>query len=187
MFRNNGKLTIPLFTILTLLTTASSLRAADIPTVFYVSNNDTSSRVSYGIRLNSNCSPAGSNPVYYYWLRTSGSTRELGSFEQAGYGIANQSISGNNVDLVFRLFQRYGIEKPLTVTSFRSSNGSCEARAFTTINGVRTQLSHAHVQVNSTRVFGQTIGGTVLSIELVSLDQSTEMIPCRSNCTYGIP
>jgi Domain of unknown function (DUF4833) len=165
--------------------------ASDIPAVFYISNNDTDSKVAYGIRLNSNCSPVGNNPIYYYWLRTNNSTRNLNNLEEGAYGISRQSVSGNNITFRVNAFQRYNIQKPVKITTSRSSNGGCQAAAFTTFNtnnGVTTKkLSSAHIEGRSRKFMGKTVQFTVKNVIITAGDQSSETISCSSNCTVGIP
>lgn len=161
--------------------------ATDIDTVFYISSSDNDSKVHYGIHLNSNCSPVRSNPVYYYWLRSDGSTRQLNSQEENGYGISNQAVSGNTVNLGANGFQRYGDGRPLAIKTSRSSNGSCQAHASTTIRGVSTQLAHSRVLVQRRKILGQTVQARVLGIVLTGSNGSSETMPCSRNCTVGLP
>jgi len=155
-------------------------------TVFYVSTSGSTGQVNYDIHLNPDCSPAGATPVYDYHKKADGSIRELNSLEQEGYRIVNQTLSGNSVTLIINAFEDHGIEKPITITSSRLGNGACQSQAFITIDGDRTQLSHAHVDVNRRTMWGQTVGLQILSISLVGLNQQTETIACDANCSYGL-
>ncbi|MFL9449597.1 DUF4833 domain-containing protein [Tolypothrix bouteillei VB521301_2] len=166
---------------------ASPSLANDVSNIFYISNSDTDSKVTYGIRLDSNCLPTGSNPVYYYWLRTNGSTRKLNNIEESVYGISSQSSLGNNVTFRINGFQNRGIQNSVAITSSKSNNGGCQSQAFTTINGVQTQLSYAYVQARSKEVAGIPVQFRVLNVTLIGLNQQSETIPCRSNCTIGLP
>jgi hypothetical protein len=185
MLRNKDKLTIAGLINLLLLSIPSLSLADSTQTIFYVATNGNTGRANYDIRLNSDCSPAPNNPVYVYWKKADGSTRELNSMEQQGYGISNQSVTGNKVSFTINAFQNYGINKPITVTSSRSSSG-CQNQASTTINDVPTQLSHADVKVNRTQLMGVIVGLRILDITLVGANQQSETIACRSNCSYGI-
>ncbi len=184
MLKKSSKSTI-ITSIIGLLTVSPAF-AIDVSSVFYISNTDTDGKATYGIQLNSNCSPAGSNPVYYYWQRVDGSKRKLSKLEEGGYGISGQSVSGNNVTFRVNAFQKRGIDKPVTITSSRSSNGACQATALTTINGVQTTLSYAHIQGISQKFLGETVGFTVQKITITSSNQNSENITCRSNCKIGI-
>jgi hypothetical protein len=171
-----------------MLLAAPTLALADnAQTAFYVSSSGDSGRVNYDIRLNPDCSPVGSAPVYYYWRKDDGSTRPLNGMEQIGYGINHQSVSGNTVTLALNAFQDHGITKALTITSSKATNGTCKVQAFTTIDGSSAQLEYAMVQVDRTKILGQTVGLHVLSITLVGADQASETVACSSNCTYGVP
>lgn len=183
---NKSQLTFLWLIHLVLLCATFPASAKDIPTLFYISNNDNTSQVHYGIRLNSDCSPVEETPIYYYWRRTDGSTRQLKRQEQKGYGISSQLVSGNNVTLAFNAFQRYGLQKSLAITTSRTSNGGCQARAFTSIGGATTQLSHARVQVRSQKLFGETVQIQVQNLTLVGSNQRSETIGCRSNCKHGL-
>ncbi len=155
-------------------------------TVFYVSTSGSTGQVNYDIHLNPDCSPVGATPVYDYHKKADGSIRELNSLEQEGYRIVNQTLSGNSVTLIINAFEDHGIEKPITITSSRLGNGACQSQAFTNIDGDRTQLSHAHVEVNRRTMWGQPVGLEILSISLIGLNQHTETIACSSNCSYGL-
>lgn len=185
MLKKSSQSTI-ITSIIGLLLTVSPALAIEVSSVFYISNTDTDGKATYGIQLNSNCSPAGSNPVYYYWQRVDGSKRKLSKLEEGGYGISGQSVSGNNVTFRVNAFQKRGIDKPVTITSSRSSNGACQATALTTINGVQTTLSYAHIQGISQKLGGQTVGFTVQNITITASNRKSETIPCRSNCKVGI-
>jgi hypothetical protein len=186
MLKKYKQSTIITWTSLGLLLTASPALAIEVSPIFYISNTDTDGRATYGIQLNSNCSLAGSNPVYYYWQRADGSKRKLSKLEEGAYGISGQSVSGNNVTFKVNAFQKRGIDKPVTITTSRSSNGTCQATALTTINRLQTQLSYAHIQGISKKFLGETVGFTVQKITITSSNQNSETITCRSNCTIGI-
>ncbi len=174
------------WTNLGLLFAVSPAFAIDVSSVFYISNTDTDGRATYGIQLNSNCSPAGTNPVYYYWQRVDGSKRKLSKLEEDGYGTSSQSVSGNKVTFRVNAFQKRGIDKPVTITTSRSNNGACQATALTTINGVQTPLSYAHIQGISKKFLGETVGFTIQNITITASNRKSETITCRSNCTIGI-
>jgi Domain of unknown function (DUF4833) len=178
---------ITALTTLSLIVAASPTLANDTSSVFYISNNDTDGRATYGVQLNSNCSPSGNNPVYFYWQRADGSKRELSKLEKTAYGISNSSVSGKKVTFSVNAFQKRGIDKPVTITTSRSSSGSCQATALTTIKGVETPLSHAHIQGKSKKIAGETVQFTVQNITITALNQNSETIACRSNCKVGIP
>jgi len=154
-------------------------------TAFYVSTNGRTGRVNYDIHLNSDCSPVSNNPVYTYYKKADGSTRPLSSQEAEGYQISQQSVSGNTINLVLSAFQHYGIERPITITTTRSTTGNCHIQTLTTISGAPTPLAYAHVEVNRRQLLGQTVGVQLLTLSLVGLNQQHETFICQSNCTYG--
>ncbi|HEY9597748.1 MAG TPA: DUF4833 domain-containing protein [Cyanophyceae cyanobacterium] len=172
-----------------ILLSASSLSLAEsnkTQTVFYVDTSGSTGHVNYDIHLNSDCSPISDNPVYNYYKKSDGSTRQLNNLEQEGYSIASQSVSGKTVNLTIGAFQHHGIEKSIAITTSKLANGTCQTRAFTTINGTQTQLAYAHVEVNRTQILGQTVGVHILNISLVGTNQRSETVACSSNCRYGL-
>lgn len=189
MFKHKNKFAIVAFTHLILLSAASPLLADDIPSVFYISKNDNANQVHYGIRLNQECAPMGSKPVYVYWKKENGTTRELIQLEQAGYGISSQSVSGQRVDITLNAFQNRGIQKPIAINSVKLNNGRCQASAFTTINGKTVQLSSLQIQLNNISrnpLNGGTIGGTIVNLTLIASTRDREVISCTSDCRFGL-
>lgn len=186
MLTHPSKLAIALLINSGLLAMSIPALANTTQIVFYVSTSDSTGQVDYDIHLNPDCSPAGSTPVYDYRKKADGTIRELNSLEQEGYRIVNQTRAGNSVTLIINAFQHYSIEKPITVTTSRLSNGTCQTQAFTSIDGDRTSLSHAHVDVNRRTLWGQTVGLQILSVSLIGTNQQTETIACTSNCSYGL-
>lgn len=154
-------------------------------TIFYVSTSGRNGNVNYSIQLNPDCSPAGNQPVSTYYKNQDGSTRPLNQLEQEGYSISSQSVAGNTINVALGTLQQHGIEKPITITSSRLMNGTCQTGAITSINGTPTQLAYAYVEVNRRQILGQTVGLQVLNISLVGVNQQSETIVCSSNCQYG--
>lgn len=162
--------------------------ANDIPSVFYISKNDNGNQIHYGMKLDSNCFPQGTTPVYVYWIRENGSTGNLLRLEEPAYGIYSQKVSGQNVDVLLNFFQNRGINKLITLKNTKLSTGTCQSQAFTQIN--RHQRRLTTIDINLTQVLrnpftGSTIGGTVVNLSLIGLE-SKEIIPCTSSCRFGI-
>ncbi|MDJ0707446.1 MAG: DUF4833 domain-containing protein [Leptolyngbyaceae cyanobacterium MO_188.B28] len=174
-------------TIVNLFWASLPVRATGDRTAFYVSSSGSRSQVNYDIQLNEDCNPADAASVDYYMLRSDGSTRELNSMEQEGYGIAEQlPLSNNRLDLRLNVFQQYGIDKTLTISSSKDNTGDCQIKTFTTINDSQSQLSHVYVDVDRTKVLGVTVRIQILSLTLVGLEQQAETITCTENCVYGL-
>ncbi|MBW4578149.1 MAG: DUF4833 domain-containing protein [Tildeniella nuda ZEHNDER 1965/U140] len=170
------------------LSIASSSVAKDVSSLFYVSKSDNRNQAHYGVQLNQKCLPTNSRPVYAYWRMANGKTEELLSIEEPAYGIASQSVSGNNTNLILNGFQNRGIQRMIALTA-SGSNGRCQAKAYTNINGVRKELSYIHIDLADVRrnpFGGGTIGGRVVRLTLISSDGTQEAIPCSSNCRFGI-
>ena len=184
--KKNSKSLIAL-TIANLFLASLPVQATGDKTAFYVSSSGSGSQVNYDLQLDEDCMPEDADSVDYYMLRSDGSTRELNSMEQEGYGIAEQSpLSNNSLDLQLNVFQQYGIDKTLTISSSRGNTGDCQVRTFTTINNNQSQLSHVYVDVDRTKVFGVTVRIHILSLTLVGLNQQAETIECSVNCVYGL-
>ncbi|HEY9622243.1 MAG TPA: DUF4833 domain-containing protein [Crinalium sp.] len=165
---------------------ATTAQVSTTQTAFYVSTSGRAGHVNYDVQLNSDCSPIRTNPVHSYYKKSDGSTRQLDHLEQEGYSITNQSVTGNTVNLTIAALQHYGIEKPITITSSRLPNRTCQTRAFIPINGTPTPLSYVHVEVNRRQLLGQTVGIDILNISLVGSNQQSETVACSSNCHYGL-
>ncbi|MBV8887193.1 MAG: DUF4833 domain-containing protein [Chroococcidiopsidaceae cyanobacterium CP_BM_RX_35] len=191
MFRHKDKCAIFL-TGFSLLFVASSSLANNAQSIFDVSSNDTANRVNYGIRLNTDCSISGTNPVYSYVRKADGETRSLNSLEQNVYQVSQSVVSNNRVELVFDSLQSRGVQKPITVTTSELNNKDCQVSAFTIINGTRTQLVSVYAQISRTVVevpfIGRkTTGGTLHSITFIGSNQNKEEIQCPSDCSMGLP
>lgn len=189
MFKRQNKFAILSVTNLIFLSFALSSRGDDIASIFYVSKNDNGNQIHYGIRLNQNCLPEGSNPVYVYWVRENRTTGNLLSVEEPAYGISSQSVSGEDVEVILKFFQDRGIQKPIIFKTFKLNNGTCQARAFARIDGSQKQLSNIHILLKDifrNPLTGSTIGGTVVNLTMFSSNKEQEVISCTSDCRFGI-
>ncbi len=191
MFRHKDKFAILLLSNFILLFVASSSSANNVQSIFDVSSNDTDNRVNYGIQLNPDCLIGETNPVYSYVRKANGETRPLNSLEQDVYKISQSVVSNNKVQLVFDSLQSRGLQRPITVTTSKLNDKSCQVSAFTVINDTRTQLVSVYVQVSRTvveipLVGKKTIGGTLHSIMFIGSNQNKEEIQCPSNCSMGL-
>lgn len=179
------------FTNFILLSGAAPLLANDIPSVFHIAKNDNANQVHYGIRLNQNCVPIPNKPVYVYWQKEDGTTKELMQLEQAGYGIFSQSVSSSKVDIILNAFHSRGIQKIISFKPVKLNNGSCQASAFTSINGKSRELTKLYIllsNINRNPFTGGTIGGRIVNLTLISStndEKSEEVISCTSDCRFG--
>jgi hypothetical protein len=72
-----------------------SFGAHDVRTVFHVAKSDDRNRVDYGIHLDGECQPIGSEPMYVYWHRFEPGQAlygDLNALDRRAYGIASQSV-----------------------------------------------------------------------------------------------
>ncbi|MFB2768268.1 DUF4833 domain-containing protein [Pelatocladus sp. BLCC-F211] len=165
--------------------------AENIPSIFFVSSNNNGNQVHYGIKLNQDCSPKGSKPVFAYWRMKNGSTKNLLKEQRPAFDIATQSVSGDKVNISLRVFEGRGMKKPLTIQTLRANDGICRAKAWMVINGKPAELSNFYLSLaNIKRFFGLTIGGRVVSITVSGFNDNRkaveEIIPCPSQCSFGL-
>lgn len=191
MFNRQTQFALAGFANFILFSSAAPLLANDIPSVFHIAKNDNANQVHYGIRLNQNCVPIANKPVYVYWQKEDGTTRELMQIEQAGYGIFSQSVSSTKVDILLNALHSRGIQKLISFKPVKLNNGSCQASAFTSINGKSRQLTRLYIllsNINRNPFTGGTIGGRIINLTLISSTKdgkNEEVILCTSDCRFG--
>lgn len=156
--------------------------AASLNSIFFISKSDNDNQVHYGVQTNADCSLESSKPVYPYWKLESGRLERLLSIEVPAFGIASQSVSGNEVVMEVNGFKERGISKPITIRSTRLKSQRCQISAFTQINGEITQLLQVHIDLTRSGFFG--LGGTVHSVTFYGADKKQEKILCESNCSF---
>lgn len=175
---------------LLLLPIAPSL-AENIPSMFFVASNNNKNQVHYGMKLNQDCSPKGTKPVFAYWRMKNGSTKNLLEEQRPAFDIATQSVSGDKVNISLRVFESRGMKKPITIQTLRANDGICRTKALMVINAKPAELSNFYLSLaHLKRFFGITIGGKVVSITVSGFNNSQqaveETIPCDSQCSFGI-
>jgi hypothetical protein len=162
--------------------------ANDVRSVFYISKSENGNQVHYGIKLNQNCLPANNRPVYVYWLMESGKTEGIVPvLETPAYGIGSQKVFGNNVNIVLNGLKNRGVEQIRLASS--KSGGRCQVKAYTEINNVEKQFSRVHIDLVATKQNPLTRGalaGRIVQWTIFRSDGTREIIPCRSNCKFGI-
>ena len=165
-----------------LLVSTTYSYAASLNSIFFISKSDNDNQVHYGVQTNADCSLKSSKPVYPYWKLESGRLEHLLSMEVPVFGIASQSVSGNEVAIEVNGFKGRGISKPITIRSTRSKSQGCQISAFTKVNGGVTRLLQVHIDLTRDGFLG--LGGTVHSITFYGADQKQEKIVCKSNCSF---
>ncbi|MDB9374892.1 DUF4833 domain-containing protein [Nodularia sphaerocarpa] len=165
-----------------LLIPATSSYATDLNSIFLISKSDNGNQVHYGVQTDLDCSLKTAKPVYPYWKLQNGRLEPLLAMEVPAFGIARQSVSGNEVVMEVNGFKGRGIAKPIIFRSTQSANQGCQISAFTQINGEVTQLLKVHIDLTRSGFFG--LGGTVHSITFYGADEKQEKIVCKSNCRF---
>jgi hypothetical protein len=138
----------------------SELARRDVATVFFISKSDDHNRVDYGMRLDHDCVPPR-DAVFPYWheFEPKERTHPLGAFEDRAYGIDEQHLvsrTAHSADYVVKL-KRF--DRPITITTVQSRDGTCSARARMTIDSVaNAEFSDAFAQL-----------GGLLSVDYIEL------------------
>jgi hypothetical protein len=124
--------------------------AYDVHTLFAIDKNTDRNQVQYGIRLDRDCVPRGSEPVYAYWRqfeRGADVTDDLNFLDRTVYGIKDQHVAaqpGGITRVVIRL--RATSDRAIGVY-VRKENGACVGDAVTYIGGISARLRLVHVEL----------------------------------------
>ncbi|GAB1538721.1 hypothetical protein NUACC21_13850 [Scytonema sp. NUACC21] len=148
-------------TLLLVLTTHAY--ATRLNSIFFITKSDNGNQVHYGVQTNADCSLKSPKPAYPYWKLESGRLEGLLTIEVPVFGIASQSVSGNEVIMEVNGFKRRGISKPIMIRSTRLGSQGCQISAFTRINGEAARLLQVHIDLTRHGLFG--LGGTVHSMK----------------------
>lgn len=144
------------------------LAPRDIATVFFISKSDDHNRVDYGMRLDGNCVPLTS-AVFPYWheFEPTERTHALGAFEDRAYGIEEQRLISHGRNGGEYLVKLKQLDRSITITTSRASDGRCVAVAHTKIDNVgKAEFSDAFAQlggflsVDYVEVHGRDANGT---------------------------
>lgn len=152
----------------------------NLNSIFFVSKSDNGNQVHYGVQVNPDCSFRTTRPVYPYWKLENGRLEGLLRVEVPAFGIARQSISGNQVVMEINGFRRRGLSKPITIQSSRQGNQNCQILAFANINGENIQLTRVHLDLTK----HSFLSGTLHSITFYGTGSKQEKIMCQSNCRF---
>jgi hypothetical protein len=167
---------------LLLIPSTSSYATKDLNSIFFISKSDNGNQVHYGVQTNPDCSLKTAKPVYPYWKLQNGRLEGLEPMEVPAFGIARQSVSGDEVVMEVNGFKSRRISRPIMIRSTPSANQGCQISAFTEINGEPSQLLRVHIDLTRSGFFG--LGGTVHSITFYGANQKQENIVCESNCRF---
>jgi hypothetical protein len=139
------------------ITLFATVAAADSPLphgalpVLSIAKSENKNQVQYVVRVDDQCAPVGSAPVFAYWrMLEQGPTKTtpILSREVSAYGIASQSIlardaSGGQVRVVLNALR----QRPITVVTSRGSDGVCLARAIASIAGASARIFNVYVRL----------------------------------------
>jgi len=122
---------------------------ADARSVFFIAKSQNRNQVHYGVRLNRDCNPVGSRPVFAYWrmFENQGALEPLLGTEAPAYGLDDaQEIVNTSDSSHIRVRLRAFRDRPLLVT-ITSKGVQCVAEASTTIAGVNAKLDSMYVRL----------------------------------------
>jgi hypothetical protein len=122
----------------------------DVRSTFHVAKSENQNQVHYAVRLDAECRPVGTRPVFAYWQRLKGKKRVDGELDGLGSGVYGASdeqkvartAQGGSVELFVKALKKVRI----TIEVQKSTQG-CRAVPYTTILGQRVRLSHAFLQL----------------------------------------
>jgi hypothetical protein len=124
----------------------------DVQTVFYISKSRGRNRVDYGMRLDAACAPSKREAVFPYWRQLEYSpytVSPLKLFETAAYGVERQGLQQRTSSGSEYALQLKHVDRPIWVTTTRSADGTCTARARTRIGSVQNaELRSIFVQLS---------------------------------------
>jgi hypothetical protein len=122
---------------------------ADAKSVFFIAKSQNKNQVHYGIRLDRECNPMGSRPVFAYWrmFENRGELEPLLGAEGPAYGVGDtQEITNLSDSSRVRIRLRAFPDRPLVVTVTRKG-ALCEAEASTTIAGTNAKLDSMYLKL----------------------------------------
>jgi hypothetical protein len=141
-----------------LLLVCSAARADEPPApvvlqpVFTISKSSNRNLVQYSIRLDAQCSPVGSAPVFAYWKmleKGPGETAPLLEREVRAYGMATERVlpPGNDTAGRVAITLKAVPDRTIVIETAHAQGGGCLALATTTISGTPAHLFDVYVRV----------------------------------------
>lgn len=120
--------------------------------VFAITKSDNRDQVHFGVHLDKNCVPEGTEPVYGYWRiyeKGPDVVEDLNWMDQKAYGIVSQQITkdfqgGSKVLIALRAAPSRGI-----AVLTRKQDGRCVAEGITTIDNAPARLDHIFLKIKS--------------------------------------
>ena len=153
-----------IFLTIILLSISSYSFAKKTQELFCIENSLLSSKVQYVIDLDNNYKIDKNEPVYGFWKRPSGSTRELNWFEKkSAYGIKYQKKEGDtSVEIALSKFP----EKKITIIILKN-----KAVPYMMINKKKCILQKVFIKAT-----GSDSWPTVQYAEIIGIDPETNAI-----------
>jgi hypothetical protein len=120
------------------------VRAEEPDSVFHIDRNKNRNQVHYGVHVDEQCLPLGSEPVYNYWLRLEKDppvVEPLHFYQQAAYGFQKQEVeSDHRIEIRLRALPDRQLVIRVTPVGRR-----CKAETFMTISGTQAYLDKVFV------------------------------------------
>lgn len=122
----------------------------DIRTVFVIAKNIDRDEVQYGIHLDKDCSPVGSEPVYAYWRQLEQGpdvTEDLNLLDRTVYGIDKQGVTKRSPEESKVLMTLKATPTRGIAIVTRRREGKCVADSIAFVNGKPARLERVFVHV----------------------------------------
>lgn len=132
-------------TALGLLTTKTA-SAAEIPSVFFVSETINKNQVHYAVRVDDACAVTGPDAIRPYWRmleRGPTATEPISAREQKYFGVEGARADGNQITFSVHALP----SRVFTIRTWKNADGSCGAVALTPIQRVFARLYNVHAVI----------------------------------------
>jgi len=117
--------------------------------LFSISKSENRNQVAFAVRLDAECRPVGSAPVYAFWRmleRSPAAVEPLLPVEQGAYGIARQEVAELGDSSLVRVALRALPGREILVRTARQPTG-CSAEASTRIADTPARLFNVHARI----------------------------------------
>jgi Domain of unknown function (DUF4833) len=122
----------------------------DLP-VFSIAKSENHNQVQYVVNVDDRCSPVGAAPVSAFWrMLEQGPTQTAPILprEVRAYGLVSQAVVPGAAGLPeVRIVLKALPGRPLTVSTWRASDGACHAAATTMVAGGPAHLFNVYVHL----------------------------------------
>ena len=124
--------------------------ANDIRSLFVIGKNIDRDEVRYGIRLDKECVPIGSEPMYAYWQQLEQGpnvTEDLNFLDRTVYGIKTQKVVKRSPEESKVLMTLEATSERYVAVLVHRRDGKCVAESIAFINGTPSLLERVFVHV----------------------------------------